>query len=389
MPIALLPLLAITFVDVLGFSILIPILPFYAEHFGASTQAIGMLVATVAICGLLSSPIMGAMSDRVGRRAVLITTQSATTIAYFLLARATSLPMLFVARGIEGISSGGIGVTQAYLADVTTPEQRGQAYSYLGMTYGLGFIFGPALGGALLRFGYPTPFLVAAILSIGTILLTIFLLPESHTPAAEQISPFKALSVAFSDAALRKLLSIQLCFTLGFTMWVTVLALFLQRVFHFGPEQTSLLYTCNGVIGVAMQAFAVGRLVKKFGEKRILIAGLLCAFATYFMIGEVTWLPIMFIATAFWALGNSLSRPTISTILSHAAPEQRRGAFMGASDGCNDLAFCIGPIVASNVLTISPHLIGILPAMLTVTALFLVRTLPSPQITSQVVGATV
>lgn len=372
MPLALIPLLAVTFIDVLGFSILIPVLPFYAEHFGAGPQTVGLLVATVAIFGLISSPVLGALSDRVGRREILLITQFATSVAYVLMARASSLPLLFAARAVEGLSSGGIGVTQAYVADVTSPAQRAQAYGLLGMTYGIGFIFGPALSGMLVRFGYAVPFYVAAAISVGTIGLTLALLPRSNVPLEHRKNPVAAIAEALSSKELRRLLSVQFCFTLAFTMWVSVLALFLQRVFGFGPSQASLLYAGTGVIGAIMQGLVVGRLVNAFGSKQILLTGLVIACCTYGWIGFVNRIDFMIATSACWSLGYALARPTMSTLLSQCASAGRRGAFMGASDAINDLAFCIGPIVSTNVLALSPHLVGIIPALLVATAIFIV-----------------
>jgi MFS family permease len=169
MPRALVPLLAITFVDVLGFTILIPILPFYAEHFGASPTVVGAIYAMFAICSLVASPYWGRLSDRIGRKGVLIAAQVACLFGFSLLAAGTALWTVFVARAIEGLGGGGLGVTQAYVTDVTTPAYRARAFGLLGATFGLAFLIGPALAGVLVRFGYQVPFVVAAALAALTL----------------------------------------------------------------------------------------------------------------------------------------------------------------------------------------------------------------------------
>ena len=151
--------------DVLGFTILIPILPFYAEHFGASPTTIGAIYATLAVCSLLSSPFWGRLSDRIGRKGVLIAAQVAGLLGFSLLAAGTALWTIFVARGIEGLGGGGLGVTQAYVTDVTRPSERARAFGLVGATFGFGFLIGPALASVLVRYGYQVPFWVAAALA--------------------------------------------------------------------------------------------------------------------------------------------------------------------------------------------------------------------------------
>ncbi len=161
--------MAITFVDVLGFTLLIPILPFYAEQFGANPTTVGAIYSTVALCSLVSSPFWGNLSDRIGRKGVLVAAQVFAFLGFTLLASGTALWTVFVARGIEGLGGGGLGITQAYVPDVTTPQQRARAFGLIGATFGLGFLIGPALAGVLVRFGYHVPFAVAAALALLTV----------------------------------------------------------------------------------------------------------------------------------------------------------------------------------------------------------------------------
>lgn len=375
MPSALIPLLAVTFVDILGFSILIPLLPFYAEHYGASPVVIGLLVSSVAMCSLISSPILGALSDRLGRRGILLFTQVMTTIAYVMLGIGGSLTMVFISRIVEGFAGGGLGVTQAYISDVTEPHERGRAYAMLGATYGLGFILGPALGGALVRFGYAVPFFTAACVSLITICLTLYLLPESHTPL-EKHPPLTQTLRAMFVPEMRRLLLIQLCFSLSFTMWVSVLALFLQHTFGFGPSQTSLFYASSGVIGVLMQTLIVGRLVDRFHERRVLVAGLCCVTIGYGFVVGTHALASIIVLSIIWSIGSSLTRPMLSTLLSKAADRNQRGALLGGADAVNNLSFIVGPLLSTAIFAGNTRLVGIVPAGLALAGAFFAFRLP-------------
>ena len=196
----LLPILGITFIDILGFSILIPILPYYVQHFGAPYVAVGLLFASFSLCQFVAGPIWGNLSDRIGRKSVLIVSQIGATIGWTLLAFAPTLAWVFVARIIEGFSGGNISVTQAYVADRVDPQQRSRAFAYVGAAFSAGLVLGPLAGGGLLSaYGYRMPFLLAAGLQVLTLLVTIFFLPERVAEKSEtdKAGP-SATSCAFS-----------------------------------------------------------------------------------------------------------------------------------------------------------------------------------------------
>src|ERR1700736_2249518 len=180
----LLPILGITFIDILGFSILIPLLPFFVKKFGAPDVAVGIVFASYSLAQLIAGPLWGNLSDRIGRKMVLIVSQIGATIAWALMAFAPSIPFVILSRVIEGFSGGNIGVTQAYVGDLVEPKRRGQAFAYVGAAFSAGFVFGPATGGWLAeRYGFGVPFLLAAALQLLTLFLTIFMLPESRSRA--------------------------------------------------------------------------------------------------------------------------------------------------------------------------------------------------------------
>ena len=328
---ALIPILAITAVDVLGFTILIPLLPFYAEKYGATPFVVGAIYATVALFSLVSSPFWGRISDKIGRKGVLLVSQIAAFIAFVLLGIGGSLTIIFIARAIEGFGGGTIGVTQAYVADVTEPKDRARAFGLVGATFGFGFLIGPALAGFLVRFGYPVPLFTAAGLALTTIFLTIFLLPESKKAVAAAPS-IAQIVASLRMADLGTLLRSQFCFSLAFAMWVSVFALFAERALNFNASQTSTIFVLSAVVGIVVQAGLIGKLVDRFGEGRLAIVGFACLAFGYSGVYFVHTLPTLLVVVFFWALGGALLRPSISSLISQAAPADQRGTILGVND---------------------------------------------------------
>ena len=362
MPRALIPLLAITFVDVLGFTLLIPILPFYAEHFGATPTTVGAIYATVAVCSLVSSPFWGRLSDRIGRKGVLLAAPVASLLGFVLLASGTALWTIFLARAVEGLGGGGLGVTQAYVTDVTRPDQRARAFGLVGATYGLGFLIGPASAGLLVRLGYHAPFWAAAALGLLTIVLTLAILPESRGPVSAAPS-LAAIRASLRSPVLGRLILTQFAFAIAFTSWVSVFALFAERVLGYGPSQTAWIFIVSGAVGIVVQAGLIGRLVDAFGEGRVAIAGFLCAIVAYAGVGLVTTTPLLAVFVVLWALSGALIRPALGSLISAATPADQRGTILSINDSLSNVAFVIAPLVATTVLGVNPHVSGIAPAI--------------------------
>lgn len=370
MPRALLPLLAITFVDVLGFTILIPILPFYAEHFGASPTVVGAIYATVAFCSLVSSPFWGRLSDSIGRKGVLVAAQVAGFLGFALLAWGSALWTIFVARAIEGLGGGGLGVTQAYVTDVTTPQNRARAFGLIGATFGLGFLIGPALAGTLVRYGYAVPFWVAAGLAAVTVAMTLVLLPESKG-AVRTAPSFAEIRASLAKPRLGRLILTQFAFAIAFTSWVTVFALFAERVLGYGATQTSLIFIISAVVGIVVQAGLIGPLVDRFGEGPVAIAGFVCAILAYAGVVLVTSPPVLYAFVVLWSLSGALIRPSLGSLISQEAPAAQRGTILSVNDSLNNVAFAIAPFVSTTVLRVNPHYTGIVPTAFAVVALVL------------------
>jgi MFS family permease len=380
LPRALLPILAITFVDILGFTLLIPLLPFYATKLGASPVTVGAIYATVAVCSLISSPFWGRLSDRIGRKGVLLAAQVAALIGFILLSVSDTLWMIFVARAIEGLGGGGLGITQAYVTDVTAPEQRARAFGLVGATFGLGFLIGPVTAGLLVRFGYHVPFTAAAALEVLTIVLTLTLLPESRG-AVPVLPPLRDIRRSLTTPPLGRLVLTQFAFSIAFTSWIGGFALYASRVFGFGPERTSTIYLVTAVVGIVVQATMIGRLVARFGEGRVALMGFACAIVAYGAVGFVGSVVLLYPFVVLWSLSSALIRPTLGTLIADAAPADQRGTILSVNDSLSNVAFIVGPLIATRVLMAAPHLTGIVPTFFSAVALvlalgLLVRTPP-------------
>jgi predicted MFS family arabinose efflux permease len=347
------PILGITFIDILGFSILIPILPFYVEHFHASRITVGILFATFAACQFVAGPIWGNVSDRIGRKAVLIISQVGATIGWTMLAFAPNIAWVFFARVVEGVSGGNISVTQAYVADRVEPKDRARAFGYVGAAFSAGFALGPAAAGKLLdSFGYMTPFLLAAGLQVVTLLLTIFFLPDKVAERAETQDPVRLRDIPkfFSEPRVAPVLVQKLSYSLGLYAWFAAFALVLQALLGLGPSQMSYFFAFFGVISVVMQIFVVGRLTNRFGVRRVSNLGFACAVAFFALIPLVHNITTLLLTVPLFALGLSLTNATIATLLTDAAPEQARGTVLGVGSSMEGVSGVVMPVISTAVL---------------------------------------
>ncbi len=355
----LIPLFIVVFVDILGFSLILPLLPYYATSLNASPQTIGFLVASYSVFQFFGSPILGDLSDRYGRRPLLLYSQIGSCAGFILMGAAIHLPhtlvWLFVARIIDGISGGNLTIAQAYIADVTKPEERAKAYGMIiGVAFGLGFLIGPALGGFLSDFGYDVPAYAAAGMSLSSIIATVFLLPETqHVRDPDRKTGFAAYSRVFdylSIRGLRRLLVVFLFFALPFSLYISMFALYADYELRFTAKQTGYFLAFVGLLGIIWQGGIVGPVVKRFGERQTLLAGLFFSgvglFATIWV--DIWWK--LGIVAFFFSLGNSITRPSLTSLITQAAPEQRRGGVLGATTAIESLCRIVAPILGGWII---------------------------------------
>ena len=339
------------FVNLVGFGIIIPLLPFYAETFGASPIVIGFLFASFSISQLVAAPFLGEWSDRWGRRPILILSLIGTVVSFVMLALAESLAMLFAARIVDGLSGGNITTARAYIADVTTEKDRPRAFGMLGAAFGLGFIVGPALGGALAHISYTAPIWAAAGISVVATVLAWIWLPETvHRAHAGGGSSWQALRDTVRRPRLRLLLSIDFVYWMAFAVYQTTFALFGARRFGFDATHTGYLLSAFGALGVVVQGGLVGPIASALGTRRTLVVGLLCA-AVGWGGSALTYSVPMFVAMLVpGAIGIGLCNATLTALVSTAAGPAEQGRVQGAAGALESLGRTLGPVWGNAVL---------------------------------------
>jgi MFS family permease len=358
----------IVLVDILGFTILIPLLPFYAERFGATPQTIGLLVSTYAVCQLVAGPLLGRFSDTIGRKPLLIVSQIGTCLGFLLLAFSNSLALIFVSRIIDGLTAGNLSLAQAFISDVTAPQDRAKAFGKIGIAFGVGFLLGPAIAGALSHAGPQAPIFLAAALSFTSIMATTFLLPRT-TPAATSAPKrgFKIIDLdGFRRSVSRPGLGVRFLqfflFIMAFNGYVSIFPLFASRQLTFlghafGATEVSYVYAYTGFLGILVQGPFMGRLVKRFGEQTLTTIGFIGMAVGYGGLILVSDLPTTLIAVTFSAVGSSLTRPSLTSLITQRAGRHEQGTVLGINQSLQSMGQICAPMVGGFLIER-----GLLPA---------------------------
>jgi DHA1 family tetracycline resistance protein-like MFS transporter len=360
----LIPIFLIVLVDILGMTLIMPLLPFYAERYGATPVVVGLLVSSYAACQLISGPVIGRMSDRIGRKPLLIVSQIGTFIGFLILAFSGSLWMIFVSRIIDGCTAGNISLAQAYIADVTKPEDRARSFGVLGIAFGLGFLVGPGVSGYLSQFGIHVPILAAAGLSATSILATTFLLPGGAPPQAPEaegdalpvprrqgVFDWQQYSVYFRRPVLAKYLWEFFLYAATFATFMSGFALFAERQYTyqghpFGPKEIGYILTYVGFLGVIMQGGLIGRLVRAFGEKKLVTMGLATLVIAYGLLGFTHTILELLVVSTISSFGNGVLRPALTSLITQAAGRHEQGVVLGITQSLMSIAQIVSPGLA-------------------------------------------
>ncbi len=378
----LLPIFLIVLVDVLALTIVLPLLPFYAEHFGASPQTVGLLVASFAACQLVSGPLLGQLSDRYGRRPLLVLSQCGTLLGFLIIARAEALWMVFLGRILDGLTAGNLSLAQAYIADVTAPEQRARAFGVIGVAFGLGFLVGPAISGWLAHYNYTWPLYGAATLSATSILATLTLLPRPEAPvepgplrgslrgepgvgpSEPPLPGGQRLGLLqwgryvgfFRRPELGGVLGKFFLFGLSFALFTSGFALFAERRMvtaagaPYGPREVGWVFAYAGLVGIVLQGGIIGRLVKRYGEPRVITAGLASMGAGFVLLGGAHSLPILVVAATLASLGSSSLRPALTALVTRRVERSEQGVVLGLTQSLTSLASIVAPTVGGALI---------------------------------------
>lgn len=336
-------LMSVVVLDLIGFGIVVPILPFYAVQYGASVKLLGWLLTSYSAMQFLFAPLWGRLSDRVGRKKILIMTSAGTALSLLILGFASSLPVLFIGRILGGIFAANVGVASAYVADVTTEENRAQGMGLIGASFGIGFILGPAIGGLLSPFGYSVPILVGAVLSVANMIYAALSLPEpSHHHAIEPNRSFRLLS----HRPVLIFCLLQLAFTLGVNQLESIFAFFMMDRFSYDALHVSFILVGMAVVLVVIQGGLIQRLTDLLGEKRLLLVGLVFLSISFFFLPRMGTVAVLMIPLLLSAVGRGISQPSLMSLVSKKAEPHQRGAIMGSFQSAASLARVLGPLMA-------------------------------------------
>lgn len=373
------PIYLTTFMDMLGYTLLIPLLPAMAKHYGAQDWMVGMLLSIPAFCSTLAAPVWGKFSDYAGRKQVILIAQIFTLAGYTILALANSLFWIYISRLISGTGAGVLGAAESYIADVTDKKQRDRAYALYGAIFGASFIIGPVAAGFLHGYGLQFPFFVAALLEIVNIIVTFKMLPWRTREKRERTPFMRSLRAAWRPGVRRVLLR-QFLFVFAVVYLLADFALYLDHAIHETVQRASWLLAGAGVIGGATILTAVAPLTRRYGDRIVSQLGFVLLFISYALIYFVKSLDWFFPVLILWAAGAAMAEPTLLSMLARRAPESERGAIMGVSDSFNSVALIFAPAIGTAIVGERARLIGVLPALAVAAAWMLGRRrMPIPE----------
>jgi MFS transporter, DHA1 family, tetracycline resistance protein len=366
----LIPIFLIVFVDVLGLTIIVPLLPIYAETLGASAFVVGLLISVYGLCQLIAGPILGQISDRIGRKPLLIVSQLGTFVGFLILAFSRTLPVIFLSRIIDGLTAGNISVAQAYISDVTRKENRAHAFGLIGIAFGLGFLIGPAISGFLARYGHRVPIFAAAGLSALSVITTWAILPANPPRTEEDLAelaahskterdlrhPIKILMGSLFRPNLGPVLWQFFAFTFTFSLFISGFPLFAERRFlahgrPFGVQEIGYVLAFMGLIGILIQGGLVGRLVKRFGEGRLVVAGFVAMGLSELLLARISSIPMLLLAIVGLAFGSSVVRPALTSLVTFLVPRHEQGMAIGLTQGLMSVSQIVAPMVGGALIS--------------------------------------
>jgi MFS family permease len=366
-------------VDLIGFGIVMPVLPFYAREFGASASLLGLLLTGHAAAQFVFAPLWGRLSDRVGRRPVLLATIAGTAFSLLALGLAPSLPWLFAARILGGAFAANISVASAYIADVTEESERTRWMGMLGASFGVGFVLGPAIGGLLAPYGYAVPLLVAAGLGFANLAHAFVSLRESRpveAQAASMATPAASRGRVLRDPLVRRLCAANLLFSTAVTQLETIFAFFLLDRFGYDARQVAWILVAMAVLMGGVQGGGMKALAARFSERTLVIAGCALLAGSFLLLPAMPTIAWLLVPLAVSAVGRAVVQPSLLGMTSIAAAVSERGSVMGAFQSSGSLARVIGPLAAGMLYDAAVPGPFALASLLLVATIGLARALP-------------
>lgn len=349
MPRALLPVYLTVFLDLVGFGMVIPLLTYFALQFEATPAEVGWLMACYSLAQFVFTPMWGALSDRIGRRPVMLVSIAATAVGLAAFASSTSLWMLFLFRTLHGVATANIATAQAAVADMTTPENRARGMGMIGAAFGVGFTVGPFLGGELSRFGIAVPFWVAAGLSAVNFVMTYVMLPETRkegSEAARRPPSATAMFTVLRHPVVGLCVGLTFVNTVAFALMESAFTLFADHRWHLSAMEVGRMFGISGLLTAVVQGGMIGRLVKRFGERRLVPAGVLMLAVGLGLLPMAPPFGAMVGVFALISIGQSISTPSLNALISKGTAADEQGFVLGTNQSLSALGRVIGPSIS-------------------------------------------
>jgi len=343
---------AVVFLDMLGVNLIVPVQAYLIRQYDTNALTVGLLTVIYSAAQFVAAPVLGMISDRVGRRPVLLICLFGSAIGYLIFGIGGALWILFLSRLIDGITGGNLSVATAYIADVTPPGKRAQNFAMLGAAFGLGFLLGPAIGGVLGNINLALPAFVACGLSLLAMLVGFFVLPESLTMPTraangrEDANPITAILTLFRLPGLGLLLATMFIFLFAFGGMTSNISVFLIEKFGVQPFQFAIVFVLAGIVNIIVQGGLIRILVPRFGEKQLATAGLAILAGSWLGMVNVPVMWMVYLLAAVSAIGSALAMPTLNALASNRVAQNQQGKLAGVSASLNSLANVIGPVLA-------------------------------------------
>ncbi len=363
--------------EVLGFSLILPFLPFYAQQFGATPLMIGLISTSFSLCQFFSSPIMGRLSDHYGRKPLLILSQLSTFVGFLILGFANSLWMIFLSRIVDGLVGANYTIAQAYLSDISKKKDRSKIFGLSGAAFGFGFLIGPGIGGYLAQFGFSIPSFMAAGVSLITIIIVLLFLPETvKRPKGirfnGKIFHFGNFKKFFSDPKISCKLWQWWVFIIAHIIWVSTFALYSQGQLGFGPTDVGFFLTYIGFISIIIRGGLLPKMIDKLGERKLQYAGFMAILIAMISSAFITEKWHAFVIATLFPFGAGIVRPIVLGEVSRQASPKEQGSIMGVANSLGSIAQIFGPLIGGAMINyFFPGSVGLVTAVIVTVGLLL------------------
>jgi len=371
----------IIFTEVLGFSMVLPLIPFLGLSLGLTPLQIGLIISVFSFCQLFASPITGKLSDHFGRKPLFILSQMSTFLGFIFLGFATTAILLIGARLIDGLLGSNMTVSQAYISDITEPKHRTRVYGYSSGVFGAGLIFGPFIGGLLSRINYSVPMFFAAAITLVSVVLVVLFLPETVTKKTEKISlnfndviPVDDAKSFIKTPKVRNILLSFFLYNFAFFLFISNFGLLAEAQFHVDADLVSFYFAWYGIIRVIVQTILIARILRVLGENRILLTGIFSMAISMLTLAFSAEYLFIFVPLIFLAYGTGVGRPVLTSKLTNNVTQKETATILGINNSLTSVAQIIAPILGGFIIEyLSSQTLPLLSTIIFVSLLFFLR----------------